>query len=150
MIKLATADLNTLPYPAISPAESTILRALSELQVLREEISHLRAENQDLRDKISTLEKNQDLQADNSLIQLQLINNIRAEIHKDPQPMQKDRGEILRALIATNDGKMLEKTARQKMHLSKQAFTNLLSTMDDYIISKPYPVDKRKKVLVLK
>jgi hypothetical protein len=38
---------------------------------------------------------------------------------KDPQPIQKDRGEILRALLAANDGKMLAKEARQKMHLSE-------------------------------
>ena len=40
----------------------------------------------------------------------------------EPQPMQKDRGEILRALLAANGGKMLAKDARQKMHMSKQVY----------------------------
>jgi hypothetical protein len=33
--------------------------------------------------------------------------------------MQKDRGEILRALLAANGGKMLAKEARKRMHLSE-------------------------------
>jgi hypothetical protein len=32
--------------------------------------------------------------------------------HKEPQPLQKDRGKILRALIAANGGKILAKQAR--------------------------------------
>jgi hypothetical protein len=67
----------------------------------------------------------------------------------DPQPLQKDRGEILRALIAANGGKMLAKEARKKMHLSKQAFTNLLATVEG-IESRPYRIDKRQKLLILK
>ncbi len=65
------------------------------------------------------------------------------------QPMQADRGEILRALLAANGGKMLAKEARQKMHLSKQSFSNLLATVQD-ISSRPYHLDKRQIVLALK
>lgn len=67
-----------------------------------------------------------------------------------PQPMQKDRGDILRALLATNDGKMLAKDARRKMHLSKSRFSELLATMGEYIETKPFSRDHRQKVLVLK
>lgn len=66
----------------------------------------------------------------------------------EPQPLQRDRGEILRALIAANGGKMLAKDARQKMHLSKQSFTNLLSVVDG-VESRPYRTDKRQRLLVL-
>jgi len=66
------------------------------------------------------------------------------------QPMQADRGEILRALLAANGGKMLAKEARQKMHLSKQAFSNLLATMKDEIHSRPYHLDRRQVILALK
>jgi uncharacterized membrane protein len=70
--------------------------------------------------------------------------------HKEPQPLQKDRGEILRALIAANGGKMLAKDARKKMHLSKSRFSELLATMEDSIETKLFHSDKRSKVLLLK
>ena len=68
----------------------------------------------------------------------------------EPQPLQKDRAEILRALIAANGGKMLAKDARKKMHLSKELFSMLIASMGDYLEVKPLHSDKRKKVLVLK
>jgi uncharacterized membrane protein len=69
---------------------------------------------------------------------------------KEPQPLQKDRGEILRALIAANGGKMLAKDARKMMRLSKQTFSMLLASMSEYIETKPLHSDKRKDVLILK
>ena len=58
--------------------------------------------------------------SDNQLIQLQLIKQIREAARKEPQPLQKDRAEILRALLAATGGKMLAKDARQKMHIKKR------------------------------
>ena len=68
---------------------------------------------------------------------------------KEPQPLQKDRGEILRALIATNGGKMLAKYARLKMHLDKATFSRLLSTLPDYVTRKVHQADRRQRLLVL-
>ena len=68
----------------------------------------------------------------------------------EPQPLQKDRADILRALIAANGGKILAKDARQKMHLSKELFSMLIASMGDYLEVKPLHSDKRKKVLALK
>lgn len=68
---------------------------------------------------------------------------------KEPQPLQKDRGEILRALIATNGGKMLAKYARLKMRLDKATFSRLLSTLSDHVTRKVYQPDRRHKLLVL-
>jgi uncharacterized membrane protein len=68
----------------------------------------------------------------------------------EPQPLQKDRGEILRALLAANGGKMLAKDARQKMHLSRSRFSELLAAMHGDIEVKPYHLSKRQNVLVLK
>lgn len=68
----------------------------------------------------------------------------------EPQPLQRDRGEVLRALIAANGGKMLAKDARQKMHLTKQIFSMLIASMGEYIEIKPLHSDKRKDVLMLK
>jgi uncharacterized membrane protein len=69
---------------------------------------------------------------------------------REPQPLQKDRGEILRALLAANGGKMLAKEARQKMRLSKSLFSQLLATMKNNIEVKPYHLNKNWKVLVLR
>jgi hypothetical protein len=74
----------------------------------------------------------------------------RLEAPADPTASQKDRGEILRALLVAHGGKMPEKEARQKMHLSKSQFSQLLASMKDFIESKPSSLDKRQKILVLK
>jgi TolA-binding protein len=145
MLNVATASLNTLPYPAVSPAENVILnQLLAELQSLRSEVQELREENQDLEDRIKELE---DLTARERALDRQRLANLE---HKEPQPMQKDRGEILRALIAANGGKMLAKEARQKMRLSQQLFSMLLKSMDGYIEIKSSHHDKRKNLLILK
>jgi hypothetical protein len=68
----------------------------------------------------------------------------------EPQPMQRDRGEILRALIAANGGKMLAMDARQKLRMDKGNFSRLLDTLEDYIDTKPLNHDKRKLVLIIK
>ncbi len=74
---------------------------------------------------------------------------VKLEEEKQPQPMQKDRAEILRALLAANGGKMLAKEARQKMHLSKNRFSELLKTCD-FLDTKPLHSDRRKDVIILK
>jgi len=69
---------------------------------------------------------------------------------KEPQPLQKDRGEILRALLAANGGKMLAKDARKRMHLSESRFSELLSSMDDVIEKRPYHLDRTQNIIILK
>jgi hypothetical protein len=68
---------------------------------------------------------------------------------RTPQPMQKDRADILRALLVANGGKMLAKDVRKKMHLSKERFSNLL-LICDFIERKPYHLDRRQDVIILK
>jgi DNA mismatch repair ATPase MutL len=67
----------------------------------------------------------------------------------EPQPTQRDRAEILRALLAANGGKMLAKDARKKMHLRKELFSPLLKKCD-FIEVKPLHSDGRKKIIILK
>ncbi len=74
----------------------------------------------------------------------------RLEAPPDPTPSQKDRGEILRALLAAHGGKMPEKEARQKMHLSKASSVSSLLRWMVVLIQKPYHLDKRQKILILK
>jgi len=66
-----------------------------------------------------------------------------------PQPLQKDRADILRALLAASGGKMLAKDARMKMHLKKNQFSELLAICD-FIEMKPYCLDGRRKIIILK
>jgi len=68
----------------------------------------------------------------------------------DPQPLQKDRAEILHALLIANGGKMLAKDARKKMHLSPERFSNLLTVCDDFLEQKPYHLDRRQTVIILR
>jgi hypothetical protein len=120
------------------------------IQPLQDEVMQLRATVDCQDEKIATLEATQETQADNQLIQLRLINDLREATKKKLQPMQMDRGEILRALLATNGGKMLAKDARQKMRMDKATFSRLLDTLKDHIGIKPLHTDKRKLVLMLK
>ena len=66
------------------------------------------------------------------------------------QPAQQDRGEILRALLASNGGKMFAKDARNKMHLGKATFSVLLASMKDEIDKKPYHLNRSKLIISLK
>jgi len=114
----------------------------SHLQV--EKIVALEAENRGLKEALSNLEE---ITARERAFDRQRI----AKLERvDPQPLQKDRGEILRALIAANGGKMLATDARKKMHLSRSRFSKLLATMKDEIEARPYHINKSWQVLVLR
>ena len=100
-------------------------------------------------EKIAALESTQETPADNQLIQLWLIHELREAAKKDAQPLQMDRADILRALIAANGGKMLLSSARQKMHLRKDQFSQMLKGCN-FVEVKPLHSDKRKMVIILK
>lgn len=68
----------------------------------------------------------------------------------EPQPLQKDRGEILRALIAANGGKMLAKDARAKLKMDKGNFSRLLDLMKADIGTKRLSTDRRNLLLFIK
>jgi uncharacterized membrane protein len=68
---------------------------------------------------------------------------------KSPQPLQKDRADILRALLVANGGKMLAKETRKIMRVPKSSFSELLKICD-FIEIRPYHLDSRQDVLVLK
>ena len=154
LIEVANASINTFGTTSpkadfVPPSEEKLVTVpASLLQALQDRIDALedRIIKQD--EKLAALEATQDTHGENQFIQLKLINDLRKD--REPQPLQKDRGEILRALLAANDGKMLAKEARQKMHLSRSAFSQLLSTQKDEIESKPYHLNKSWLVLVLR
>ena len=71
--------------------------------------------------KMVELDQDQDLER---LVREAALDRQRVtKLEQKVQPMQKDRGEILRALIAASGGKVLSKYARLKMHLDKATFS---------------------------
>ena len=100
-------------------------------------------------ERIAALEATASHQEENLLIQLQLIKQLREGSRRTPQPLQKDRADILRALLVANGGKMLAKDARQKMHIKKNHFSELLRVCD-FIDTKPYHLDRRQTVIIIK
>ena len=119
------------------------------LQPLQDHISSLESIIALQGEKIAALEATASHQEENLLIQLQLIKQLREGARREPQPLQKDRADILRALLAANGGKMLAKDARQKMHIKKNHFAELLRVCD-FIETKPYHLDRRQTVIILK
>jgi len=119
------------------------------LQPLQDRISTLEATVAHQEEKIVDLEATQDTHAENQLIQLQLINQLREATAPKPQPLQKDRADVLKALLVANNGKLLAKQARQKMRVPKSSFSELLKTCD-FIEIRPYHLDSRQDILVLK
>jgi hypothetical protein len=144
MDKLAVASINSFgPSPKVDvpPEESIFVLTSGQLQEI------ISRAIQPLQDRISELEDMNALRAQEIALDRQRIARLE---RVEPQPLQRDRGEILRALIAANGGKMLAKDARQKMHLSRSRFSELLVTLKDEIEVKPYHLSKRQNVLVLK
>jgi hypothetical protein len=155
MIGVAKAINSFLPTEQqadVSPSEPIFVLTGSQLQdiitrAVQEATEPLKAEIQELRDV-----ELQDMRTLSHDIQdaFEAIQEVDQRQQIKPQPLQKDRGEILRALIAANKGKMLRSQARKKMRLSESRFSELLATMEDYIEVRPYHLNKNWKVLVLK
>ncbi|OPX73970.1 MAG: hypothetical protein A4E44_02185 [Methanosaeta sp. PtaB.Bin018] len=101
------------------------------------------------KEESAALAATQSTLSENQLIQLRLINELRDAARKKPQPTQRDRVEVLRALLVADGGKMLAKDARKRMHLSKERFSELLKICS-FVETKPLHSDKRNSVIILK
>ena len=107
-------------------------------------------EVQSLKDQINALEARQEEDIERLALDIAFDRQRLTKLEKVKlQPLQKDRGEILRALIAANGGKMLAKDARKKMRVPKSSFSELLKTCD-FVEKQAYHLDPRKDILVLK
>ena len=161
MSTLAEHSIKTLPLMAEqaheSPAQDSvfIITARQLKEIVAEAIQPLQAEVQDLKvtvarqqEEIAALTTTQDLHAENQFIQLQLINDLRG--HKKQTVNHEHRIEILRSLLAAHGGKMLTKEARQIMKMDKGAFSRLVDSMDEYVETKPYSLNRRQTILILK
>jgi hypothetical protein len=165
MSNVANARINTFGNSPkanfVSPSEQLITLTIGQLQdiviqAVEKAIQPLQdcIESQDVRiaaqdEKITALESTQETQAENQFIQLQLIGQLREASKKELTTGLKDRADILRALIIANNGKMLLSSARQKMHLRKDQFSQILKGCN-FVEVKPLHSDKRKMVIILK
>jgi|UPI0004AD2FAB septal ring factor EnvC (AmiA/AmiB activator) len=159
-------DISTFPVsPLITIPAAVLQDLLGTLQELKDEVAALREERaQDHREmatltarmdtltaRVSSLESMEE--QDISRVCLDIAQDrqriARLERPPEPQPTQKDRAEILRALLAANNGKMLAKEARKKMHLSEATFSQLLNTCS-FIERKALHSDRRKRIIILK
>jgi len=128
-----------------------IAQAVEEaIQPLQNRIFTLEATIARQGEMLVALESTQATHSENQLIQLRLINDLRGTAKNGPQPTQRDRGEILRALLAINGGKMLAKEARRIMHLSESRFSELLARMEDDIEKRPYHLDRTQNIIILR
>ena len=167
MDNVATAKIkafgNSPKANFVSPSEQLITLTIGQLQdLIREAIQPLQDEVESFRvtvarqnEKIAALELELTGKDGTKLgfhedIMAQMNQRLAKLERVEPQPMQKDRGDILRALLAANGGKMLAKDARQKMHLGKEQFSLLISKMGEYIEAKPLHQDRRKLLLIIK
>jgi hypothetical protein len=132
--------------------DSVVMLPAGAVLYLVGEIERLKAHVESLDRKITELAARQDEDCDRIARDIAYDRQrlARLEAPADPTPSQKDRGDILRALLAAYGGKMPEKEARQKMRLSKSQFSQLLAAMGDFVESKKSGLDKRQKILVLK
>ena len=152
---LSLQDILTLPrdQPVVVPAGF-----VQDALALKDEIDDLRATVACQDEKMAAMAARM---AAGENLQEQDVTRIYCDIAQDrqriaklerppePQPMQKDRAEVLRALLVANGGKMLATDARKKMHLRKDVFSQLLNTCN-FIERKPLHSDKRKVILILK
>jgi hypothetical protein len=174
MSEIASARINTFGISPkadlVSPSEESVF-VLNASQLSDLITQAVEKAIQPLQDRISSLEdKTASLEEENVSMHLKLaaletteeqdISRLALDIAYDrqrisrlekvePQPLQKNRGEILRALLAANGGKMLAKDARNKMHLTKDRFSKLLKICD-FIETKPLHSDRRKEIIILK
>jgi hypothetical protein len=145
---LNSGQLSSLITKAIEKAIQPLSDRISSLE---DRTASLEEENAAMRLKLASLESTQEQDTTRICLDIAYDRQRISRLEKvEPQPLQKDRGEILRALLAANGGKMLAKDARQKMHLTKQTFSMLIASMNEYIEIKPLHSDKRKDVLMLK
>ena len=133
-----------LPDSVVMLPAGAILYLVSEIERLKVQV-----ESQDRRITEMAARQDEDCERIGRDIAYDRQRLAKLEAPADPTPSQKDRGEILRALIGAHNGKITEKEARQKMRLSKSQFSQLLAAMKDLVESKPSGLDKRQNILVL-
>jgi hypothetical protein len=167
MEEIASASLNTFGISPkadfVLPSEESVFILTSgqlqdiikgAIQPLQDEISDLKATVAHLQKDLTALEATQETQADNQLIQLRLINDLR-ESKKVPGKTEISRADkIERYLVSRPDHKASFETLKGYLQVDNvrlnEAIKILMATSDhSYSIQKEKAGDKRKRVLIM-
>jgi len=164
-----TAQINSFaPIAAqtnfVQPSEEAvfILTASQLKYLIKEAIQPLQDEVRDLKatvvrqyKKIAVLEATQETQADNQLIQLRLINDLREATNKGPGKTEISRADkIEKYLTSRPDHRATFETLKGQLQVDNvrlnEAIKILITTSDrSYSIQKETTGDKRKRILVM-
>ena len=150
----------------VSPSEQLITLTIGQLQdlvtqavekaiqPLQDEITQLRATVDRQDEKIAALESTQDTQADNQLIQLRLISQLREATKKEPGKTEISRAEkIERYLSSRPDHRATFETLKGHLGVDKDLLNDAIKTLMNsspgrYGITRT-PGDKRKRTLIM-
>jgi len=123
-ITLTTSDILSLPRDQLVTVQAGLLQDLiGAYQSLKDEVEGLRVTiaQQDektaaLTSRVSSLESQEEQDITRIYCDIAQDRQRIAKLERppEPQPTQKDRAEVLRALLVANNGKMLAKDARKK------------------------------------
>jgi len=150
MSEIANARINTFgtsPKADFEPPSEEAVFVLTSSQL--QEI--IRQATLPILHELQALRASQEADIERLALDIALDRQRLARLEKvEPQPLQRDRAEILRALLVANGGKMLAKDARQKMRLDKATFSRIVASHRDYIEVRPFHANRKNHVLVLK
>jgi len=145
----------------VSPSEQLITLTIGQLQdLLNEAIQPLQDEVESFRatvarqdEKIAALESTQETQADNQLIQLRLIHELK-ETKKEPGKTELSRAEKIEKYLASRpDHRATFETLKGHLGVDKFRLNEAITTLMDsspgrYGITRT-PGDKRKRTLIM-
>jgi hypothetical protein len=135
--------------------QDLITQAVTEaIQPLQDEVSQLRVTVARQDEKIAALQATQDTHADNSLIQLRLINTLREDVHKDSGPSagELERVAKIEKLCTDAPGHMISlPELRGRLGLDKAVLSRLMKRVDhDRFYLRQSKTDKRIRYLCLR
>lgn len=123
---ISIAEIQAHPTEAMAALIETVNRLGEEIAIMKRDSRLYREDIRDLFEAIDSLEQTK------------------------VQPAQKDRKEVLKALLLMNQGKMLARDARHKMNLSESQFSQIIAKAKDEIEVRPLNSNKRMNLLVLR
>jgi hypothetical protein len=145
-------QLITLTYGQL---QDLVTQAIEKaIQPLRDEIENLKVTVACQNEKIAALTATQETQADNSLIQLRLINDLREATKKGPGKTEISRAEKIEKYLSSRpDHKASFETLKGHLGISKDRLNEAIKTLmaaspGRYGITRT-PGDKRKRNLVM-
>jgi predicted RNase H-like nuclease (RuvC/YqgF family) len=121
----------------IERMQALITEQAEQIGLLRNGIVRLQKQFEDLEYRVTL-----DIALDRQRIK-------KLELPEQMQPKQKDRADMLRLLLAANNGKMLSKDARHRLGLSESQFSQLLKTLKGLVEVRPFHLDGRQNVITL-